>query len=129
MYACELSYLAPKVPLDCVPLDAEQLDQNTFGDRALRTEILQLFVSQLDISRDSILNPINNDDWRFSTHTLKGAAAAVGAQQFVALSAKWEKTSLPFTDKERENRALAFDQAREAFLDAALTVESRGMHS
>lgn len=128
MHAYELSYPAPKLPLDCVPLDAELLDQNTFGDRALRSEILKLFVSQLDISRDSILNPANDEDWRFSTHTLKGAAAAVGAQQFVALCAQWEKTSSPFSRHERESMAVAFDQARAAFLSAAFTVESPDLY-
>ena len=122
MHAHELSYHAPKVPLDCRPLDAERLDQNTFYDRVLRDEILKLFVSQLDISRSAILNPETNEDWRFSTHTLKGAAAAVGAQQFVALSCLWEKQVLPISGEDRQKMAVAFDQAREAFLSAALSI-------
>lgn len=123
MHAHELSYHAPKVSLDCVPLDAERLDQNTFYDRVLRDEILKLFVSQLDISRSAILNPETNEDWRFSTHTLKGAAAAVGAQQFVALSVQWEKQALPISGEDRQKMAVAFDQARAAFLSAALSID------
>ncbi len=122
MHAHELSYHAPKVSLDCMPLDAERLDQNTFYDRVLRDEILKLFVSQLDISRSAILNPETNEDWRFSTHTLKGAAAAVGAQQFVAFSCLWEKQVLPISGEDRQKMAVAFDQAREAFLSAALSI-------
>ncbi len=121
MYAHELNHHTPKVPLDCMPLDSKRLDQNTFYDRALRDEILKLFVSQLDISRSAIMNPETNEDWRFTTHTLKGAAAAVGAEQFVALSGQWEKYALPISGEDMQKMQLAFDQARSAFLAAAFS--------
>ena len=123
MHAHELSFHTAEVPLDCVPLDADRLDENTFHDRALRAEILKLFVSQLDISRSAILTPETNEDWRFTTHTLKGAAAAVGAQQFVALSGQWEKHDLPISGEDLQKMVDAFDQARTAFLTAALDIE------
>jgi HPt (histidine-containing phosphotransfer) domain-containing protein len=124
MHAQELSYHASGIALDCVPLDIERLEQNTFHDRALRAEILKLFVSQLVISRSALLNPGSDEDWRFSTHTLKGAAAAVGAEQFVALSSQWEKRFLPISDEEQQAMAVAFDQAKAAFLAAAFSEEA-----
>lgn len=125
MHAHELSFHTAKVLLDCVPLDADRLDENTFHDRALRAEILKLFVSQLDISRSAILNPETSEDWRFATHTLKGAAAAVGAEQFVALSSQWEKLDLPIAGEERQKMAVAFDRAQAAFLAAAQSIENQ----
>ncbi len=99
-------------------LDLQHLNTNTFGDLLLRAEILALFSSQIDQSRVSMLTAASPLDWRFLTHTLKGAASAVGAIAFAELAARWEKQGLPEQGDDRSNHLTAYDAARDAYLEA-----------
>jgi hypothetical protein len=76
-------------PQDCVALDVAYLDLNTFGDSALRREIIGLFRAQLDAVQKRLQLPMDEKSWTYLTHTLKGAAAAVGARQLAALADRW----------------------------------------
>ena len=91
----------PHSPQNCAALDVNYLNQTTFGDIALRTEIIGLFGAQVKAVRTQLLLPINHKAWSYLTHTLKGAAAAVGAQQLAALADMWGHSSPPHTQTAR----------------------------
>jgi HPt (histidine-containing phosphotransfer) domain-containing protein len=90
---------------DCAALDIKFLDVNTFGDKALRSEIIGLFLAQLDSAKRSLVAPVDETAWQFLSHTLKGAAAAVGARQIAALADDWDACQAPSTAKERQEMA------------------------
>jgi HPt (histidine-containing phosphotransfer) domain-containing protein len=99
---------------DLIPLDAGLLSQSTFGDAELRSEIIALFQKQLVLARAQISGAATASEWRFVMHTLKGAAAAVGALQFVWLAQHWEMSVFP-TESERSSVLSDFDHAESAF--------------
>jgi Hpt domain len=82
-------------PQNCNALDVAYLNQTTFGDLALRTEILGLFRAQVKAVRTQLLLPVDQKAWVYLTHTLKGAAAAVGAKQLAALADSWGSNAPP----------------------------------
>jgi HPt (histidine-containing phosphotransfer) domain-containing protein len=84
---------------DCISLDFAFLNENTFGDKVLRDEIISLFRAQLQTVDEALRGPLDQKDWRYITHTLKGAASAVGARQIAALAAKWEQEPVPATPR------------------------------
>jgi HPt (histidine-containing phosphotransfer) domain-containing protein len=87
---------------DCVAIDTIFLNRNTFHDATLRTEIIGLFLAQLDGVQNSFHVPIDKNGWTFLTHTLKGAASAVGALQLAALADYWGKQPAPQTTEQRQ---------------------------
>jgi HPt (histidine-containing phosphotransfer) domain-containing protein len=101
---------------EAVALDVQHLNSNTFGDRMLRAEIIMLFNTQLEQSRAHLLRAETAQDWRFLTHTLKGAASAVGAIAFARLAERWEAEGLPQPGTDRSQHLVAYDSAWQAFL-------------
>jgi hypothetical protein len=101
------------------PLDVQHLDHNTFGDKGLKAEIISLFAVQLEQSRPRIADAATPDDWHFIMHTLKGAAAAVGALDIARLASAWDGRGLPILDADRDAILAAFDRAHGAFTAAA----------
>lgn len=99
-------------------LDLQHLNTNTFGDLLLRAEILALFSAQIEQTRSHMLTAVSVQDWRFLTHTLKGAASAVGAIEFAVLASRWENQGLPRPEDDRSSHLEAYDLARAAFLEA-----------
>jgi HPt (histidine-containing phosphotransfer) domain-containing protein len=79
-------------------------------------------VAQLGLFRRGLMKPINAATWKYMTHSLKGASAAVGADQMNALSRVWESQALPDTPDSREAVLLAFDEALELFHDAVQAI-------
>jgi hypothetical protein len=79
----------------CDVLDVAFLNRNTFGDKMLRKEIVGLFLAQLDSVKKNLATPIDATAWQFLTHTLKGAAAAVGACRIAALADVWSAMGVP----------------------------------
>ncbi|HMN51410.1 MAG TPA: Hpt domain-containing protein [Xanthobacteraceae bacterium] len=59
-------------------IDREHLDAATFGDRALRSEVLRLFQAQVRILTAAIRDA-NGKPRMDAAHTLKGAARGIGA--------------------------------------------------
>lgn len=59
-------------------IDREHLDAATFGDRALRSEVLQLFQTQVRMLTVAI-READGKARRDAAHTLKGAARGIGA--------------------------------------------------
>lgn len=61
------------------PIDFNHLDKYVMGDDALRDEVLEIFIGQLDCYMRA-LDPSRDDlSWKNTAHTLKGAARGVGA--------------------------------------------------
>lgn len=106
---------------DAPALDVVLLSRITFGDEALKGEVIALFRKQLTQAREQIAAAATASDWRFVMHTLKGAAAAVGALQFAALAQEWEKAVFP-SEGQRQLILNDFDLAKTAFLTAAKQV-------
>ncbi len=88
-------------PQNCIVLDVAYLNHTTFGDIALRTEIIGLFRAQVKAVRTQLLLPVDHKAWTYLTHTLKGAAAAVGAGQLAALADVWSRNTPPKTQSTR----------------------------
>jgi HPt (histidine-containing phosphotransfer) domain-containing protein len=101
--AFKLSNIESESTYNCVSLDVGFLNRNTFGDKALRNEIIGLFLAQLDGVKKAVSLSIDQSTWHFTSHTLKGAAAAVGACQIVALADDWGKICVPENHVQREH--------------------------
>ena len=52
-------------PKNCVALDVDVLNQNTFGDLALRSEIIALFRAQLSAVRTQLMVPVDASGWNY----------------------------------------------------------------
>jgi hypothetical protein len=79
--------------------DRDRFEANTMHDVSLQREILGLFLAQLDQMRARLVEgPVSIEDSRFLGHTLRGAAAAVGAVEFEAIGLNWEKLALSGED-------------------------------
>jgi HPt (histidine-containing phosphotransfer) domain-containing protein len=61
------------------PVDLAHLARYTLGDRALESEILQLFCAQSLIYLEHLHAATSEHAWREAAHSLKGSAQAVGA--------------------------------------------------
>jgi HPt (histidine-containing phosphotransfer) domain-containing protein len=53
---------------------------------ALERELLSLFLGQLPVILDQISRANTAEDWKFSLHTLKGSARAIGANGIAELA-------------------------------------------
>ena len=88
--------------------DRSILVHHTMEDAALAGEVLALFEAQL--------KRLEELDWagldlKFEMHTLRGAAAAVGALQLEALASQWQEAGLRLPK--------AFKKAAQTFRKAA----------
>lgn len=117
-YSSPKSGAAHRAVEDVVPLDVAFLVHSTFGDDALKGEIVALYRKQLAQAREMIASAATASDWRFVMHTLKGASSAVGAMQFAFLADEWERIVFP-SEGQRQHILNDFDLAKAAFLTAA----------
>jgi HPt (histidine-containing phosphotransfer) domain-containing protein len=102
-----------------VALDGAFLRRTTFGDEDLKKEILALFLTQIRTARQEMAAADSEASWHFVTHTLKGAASAIGARQFSDLADHWVRQGLP-TAAERLAILKDYDDAAAAFAAASL---------
>jgi hypothetical protein len=109
---------------DCVALDVAYLNRNTFGDLALRSEIIGLFRAQLDAVQKRLQLPMDDKSWTYLTHTLKGAAAAVGARQLAALADRWGRGPHPISIDGRKALGEDLKQALFHFNQVAATLKA-----
>ncbi|MCC4293816.1 Hpt domain-containing protein [Brevundimonas aurantiaca] len=91
-------------------VDFTVLEDMTGGDAAISEEVLGLFVEQAALW-SVLLNP-RADGWRDGVHTIRGAAAGIGAGDLAAICAQAETV-------EQALAAPALERVRDA-LDAAL---------
>lgn len=101
-----------------VVLDVAYLNRATFGDIPLRSEIIALFRSEVSGLSRRLDLPMDHQTWQFLTHTLKGAAAAVGALSIAEMASAWEQLPHPSTGDARcalsadlKTAVLAFERA------------------
>ncbi|MBB5739548.1 Hpt domain-containing protein [Brevundimonas aurantiaca] len=91
-------------------VDFSVLEGMTGGDAAISEEVLGLFVEQAALW-SVLLNP-KVEGWRDGVHTIRGAAAGIGAGDLAAICAQAETV-------EQALAAPALERVRDA-LDAAL---------
>ena len=71
------------------PIDLDHLERQTLGDRALRREVLALFVGQMTAAAGELAGP--SDATRAAlAHRIKGSAGGVGARRVAAAAAVLE---------------------------------------
>jgi HPt (histidine-containing phosphotransfer) domain-containing protein len=85
-----------------VIFDVAFFEHCTMGDRQLMSELIGLFRDQVEKTANGMMEINSDKDWRFQAHTLKGAAAAIGAVEIETLASAWESRSVPRRYSERE---------------------------
>lgn len=71
--------------------DRAHLAHYTMNDETLECEVLGLFLTQLGATLEMIGKAETPAEWRLWTHTLKGAAAAIGAWRLQAVAVALEE--------------------------------------
>lgn len=118
----------PDVRLSHRPIDLVHLSLQSLGDRALETELLQLFDRQAEQIAARLMSDIAGGELRWRRdlcHTLKGSARAVGAGRVAAAAAAYEQAlfaqlSPKRMEPIRAELAAAIAQARAAISDLLL---------
>lgn len=72
-------------------IDWTHLSRYTLDDRALELEILSLFIQQALGLVSRLENSREPGEWSYATHSLKGAARAVGAWRVAAIAESLEQ--------------------------------------
>jgi HPt (histidine-containing phosphotransfer) domain-containing protein len=84
------------VTFDCKVFDFDLFDHLTMGEIDLQIEVIGLFRLQIESTNLALGDIASGQEWYGLAHTLKGAAAAVGAVQIVSLAHSWEvQTDVP----------------------------------
>ncbi len=91
-------------------MDLVHLTRQTLGDRAVEQEVLGMFLHQLATIRDGI-GRTDAEERRALAHTLKGAAAGVGAFAIADCAEHIEQS--PSDDLLVERLSDLIDQARD----------------
>ena len=73
-------------------LDREHLSRYTMASAELEREIIGLFLMQLPSIVTLLKTAVDEAEWKFATHTLKGSALAIGADRIVATTRLLEAT-------------------------------------
>lgn len=74
--------------------ESDRFESSTMHDRGLQIEILALFDNQLiEVCEKLRSGPLIAVDAKFLGHTLRGAAAAIGATEIEAIAADWENAA------------------------------------
>lgn len=94
-------------------VDFNHLEAYTLNDVAVIEEVLRLFQQQCEIW--SPLLDVNHEGWRDAAHTLKGAAAGIGAGLLAAAAEAAERG-------EGEGAQLRLDRVRKAMNIALMDV-------
>jgi HPt (histidine-containing phosphotransfer) domain-containing protein len=102
-------------PVRGATFDELHFARQTFGDPDLQQEIIQLFLAQVEDARRAFATPMTTTAWRFLTHTLKGAAASVGALRIAELASAWELAGSPQDLDRRRSILLQFEVEAAAF--------------
>jgi HPt (histidine-containing phosphotransfer) domain-containing protein len=71
-------------------IDFDHLDQYTLGDADLQGELLRLFSMQLENQLSELAACTSAGAWKQASHTLKGAARAVGVWEIADVAERLE---------------------------------------
>lgn len=102
-------------------LDLEHLWRYTLEDKALQTEVLELFRVQARVQLDLISIATLPGDFNLAVHTLKGAALVIGAKAIVGTTKELE--TLRFSTDAAKRRRLIQRLAEEIALVEAEIAE------
>jgi HPt (histidine-containing phosphotransfer) domain-containing protein len=107
----QLNIVRPVLAENALVFDRTRFESNTMYDFALQCEILGLFQSQVEQIQSRLSQgALSAEDAKFVSHTLRGAAASVGAVELEDIGANWEKLSLAGFDL-----AMGLESANERF--------------
>lgn len=91
--------------------DRELFEKTTMNDPKLQVEVLGLFSTQLSLVRKALTQTsLDLQDSKFMSHSLRGAASAVGANEIEDLASQWEQMSL-----DQETLSKRFETAARKF--------------
>lgn len=76
------------------PLDLDHLARQTFGDRDLEREVLELFERQSQAMIAKLRAATTAKDWAYAAHTLVGSARGIGAFAVAAAAVAVEGAKL-----------------------------------
>ena len=102
-----------------VIFDRAHLAQYTMDSLELEREIVGLFVAQLPVILDQLLNAHSRDDWRIATHTLKGSALAIGARKIGEFARKLEPVNGTEASEKRKKLLSGLARAVQEFDEMA----------
>ncbi len=105
-----------------VIFDVAFFEHCTMGDKQLMGELIELFRDQVEKTLNGLMEIASDKDWRFQAHTLKGAAAAIGAVEIETLASAWENRSVPRRYSEREALRETLEQVSKTFFAKAKSV-------
>lgn len=75
------------------PVDLVHLARQTFGNRALEREVLELFLTHIPRSVARLHAASTDQAWRDAAHAITGSARAIGAWSVAEVSAGAERLS------------------------------------
>lgn len=98
--------------------DREHLRQYTSGAAALERELIGLFLAQFAPMRAQLDAGASAQDWRYASHSLKGAARSIGAPQIADLAERLESFGPGEAAKGRSEVLAELDEAMAVFARA-----------
>jgi len=103
----------PQPPPDV--FDRAHLAYYTMNSAELELEIINLFLQQLPVTMTMIDEARNAAEWKLAAHTLKGAAAAVGARRLQSIAAELEELTIDATAKAKKGGMASLQAAVQEF--------------
>ena len=94
-------------------IDLSYLARFTLGNASLEREVLELFAAQAPLYLARLRTAATPADWQLAAHTIKGAAAAVGARHLQRFAELAERVDAAAADRQAE-RASALEAIGEA---------------
>ena len=94
-------------------IDLSYLARFTLGNASLEREVLELFAAQAPLYLARLRTAATPADWQLAAHTIKGAAAAVGARHLQRFAELAERVDAAAADRKAE-RASALEAIGEA---------------
>jgi len=100
-------------------IDIQHLERYVFGDRALLDEILTIYIEQAAMLLDRLDVLADDETWRSTAHTLKGASRGVGAWAVGDLAEAAEKMIGPEFHRKRSDLVEEIRMAGQVAIDFA----------
>lgn len=75
------------------PVDLVHLARQTCGNRALESEVLELFLMHIPLCLDRLREAETDQAWREAAHAMVGSARGIGAWTLAEIAASTERLS------------------------------------
>ncbi len=99
--------------------DQAHLARYTMNSAELEREIIGLFLQQLPATLELIREAASPAEWKLATHTLKGAAAAIGAPRLRAIAIELERLTADSDVNVKSLRLALLEAEAQRFRDVA----------